>query len=228
MTDRSLYDHLANAWIKATHAAIRESWRPAGFDPKTGTIGVECRNHAYLVLLKAAGPNLIRRMNAALPEPLVKAVSANLWQVRVLVTGSRTWADRQAIADALLDAWHDATQTISPDVRFIVVHGDCPQGADRIAKQWAMDNGLAHEPHPADWSAPCTDACSPNASHRKTSRRHGDYCPMAGHNRNQRMVDRGADLVLAFHRNNSSGTADCIRRARRAGIPVHIVEDHSA
>jgi hypothetical protein len=36
----------------------------------------------------------------------------------------------------------------------------------------------------------------------------------------------GADLVLAFRRNNSRGTTDCISRAKRAGIPVRILEDH--
>lgn len=225
MTNQTTLEQLADAWIKATgHEGIRTAWRPAGFNPATGVIGVECRNSAYLRLLRLTEQNLIRRMNAALPEPIIKRAVGRLWTVRVLVTGSRSWRDRETLADALLDAWYDATQVVSSETGFVIVHGDCPDGADALAKQWALDNDLSHEPHAADWSAPC-DATCPN--HRKTSDRHGEYCPMAGHRRNQLMVDLGADLVLAFHRNSSRGTADCINRARRAGIPVRVLEEQN-
>lgn len=226
MTSQPTLEQLADAWIKATgHAGIRMAWRPAGFNPDTGVVGVECRSSSYLTLLRLSEQNLIRRMNAALPEPIVQRVAGRLWTVRVLVTGSRSWNDRETVADTLLDTWHDATQTISPEARFLVVHGDCPDGVDALAKQWALDNGLDHEAHPADWSAPCDTTCPPE--HRKTSARHGEYCPLAGHRRNQLMVDKHADLVLAFHRNNSRGTADCIRRAKKAGIPVRILEEQA-
>lgn len=42
--------------------------------------------------------------------------------------------------------------------------------------------------------------------------------------RNQEMADRGADLCLAFPGPESVGTWDMIRKARAAGIPVHIHE----
>jgi hypothetical protein len=76
-----------------------------------------------------------------------------------------------------------------------IVHGDY-SGADRIADREARDLGLTTDPHPADWS-----------QGRK-----------AGPIRNQEMVDAGADLVIAFA--GGDGTADCVRRARKAGIPV--------
>lgn len=53
------------------------------------------------------------------------------------------------------------------------------------------------------------------------------YCPMAGLYRNQEMVDLGADVVLAFQRNGSRGTQDCMDRARRAGLTVVLVEEQS-
>jgi len=56
------------------------------------------------------------------------------------------------------------------------------------------------EAHPADWQ------------------RHGRA---AGPIRNQQMVDSGADLVIAFP--GGRGTADLIRRARAAGIPVRVI-----
>jgi hypothetical protein len=41
------------------------------------------------------------------------------------------------------------------------------------------------------------------------------------------MVDMGIDLVLAFSRNNSRGTSDCIKRAKTAGIPTLIFEEQA-
>ena len=200
---------------------VTYGWTPAWFDAPRGILVVECVNQAWLTQLRLSAPKMAEQLNAALPAPIIEKVIGCIQEVHVLVTGSRTWDDRQAVADALLDAWHDAVQTVSPEVHFTVVHGDCPQGADAIAKQWAIDNHVFHHAVPADWSGPCTPSCPPTP-HRRRSR-HGEYCPLAGHHRNQLMVDMGIDLVLAFHRNNSRGTADCIRRAKAAGIPVHTI-----
>jgi hypothetical protein len=38
------------------------------------------------------------------------------------------------------------------------------------------------------------------------------------------MVDLGADLVLAFLRDNSRGTTGCIELAERAGLTPHVVD----
>jgi hypothetical protein len=46
---------------------------------------------------------------------------------------------------------------------------------------------------------------------------------MAGHRRNQHMVDLRPKLVVAAHHAGSRGTADCIRRARQASIPVLVL-----
>jgi YspA, cpYpsA-related SLOG family len=134
---------------------------------------------------------------------------------RILVTGSRSWPSSQLLADALMDAWHDATQLGHQDV--VIVHGGA-DGADTLARLWAEGHGLEHQQHDADWAGPCADTCPPG--HRRKRARGGDYCPLAGHRRNQHMVDLGADLCLAFHHNSSTGTADAMRRAAAAGIPV--------
>ena len=46
---------------------------------------------------------------------------------RVLVTGSRTWADATAIRQALAEVWGDGTAGL--------VSGACPLDADRLAEQ---------------------------------------------------------------------------------------------
>ena len=138
--------------------------------------------------------------------------------MRILVTGSRTWLDIQAIERALLE-YHpvDAHGFDLPD-KPTLVHGDCPRGADRIAKIAATFLGWTLEPHPAAWLAPCRPECKPG--HRRTAKAGGSYCPDAGKHRNQVMVDLGADVVLAFSRNSSPGTKDCVRRATAAGLKV--------
>lgn len=127
--------------------------------------------------------------------------------MRVLVTGSRDWTDLAAIAYALLDV-----TALVPDVYVTVVHGGA-RGADTLADEAAETCGWLREPHSltrADWN------------------RDGSQ---AGHIRNQLMVNLGADVCLAFvmpcakvncwiEPHDSHGTADCIARAKRAGIPV--------
>lgn len=118
---------------------------------------------------------------------------------RILVTGSRDWTDHAAISRAL-----DETLTRAPqEPQIIVVHGDCPTGADIVAKVWATtwcgDERVTEEPHPAAWHV------------------HGRA---AGPKRNAHMVNLGADICLAFIRNGSRGATHTADLAEKAGIPV--------
>ncbi|AKJ72222.1 hypothetical protein TPA4_57 [Tsukamurella phage TPA4] len=125
--------------------------------------------------------------------------------MRILITGSRDWSDRDTIRTALGEtahtAWLERGEAMSDHT---VVHGACPYGgADTIAAEVAVLLGMKVEAHPADW------ATSGKA---------------AGPIRNQRMVDLGADVCLAFPLRGSRGTWDCVRRAQEARIPVAIYE----
>jgi hypothetical protein len=102
------------------------------------------------------------------------------------------------------------------DGPFILVQGECPAGADLMAKQWAIKRGVPHEDVPANWD----DECGPHCYRHRRFRKGKPYCPAQGHLRNQAMVDRGADVCLAFPLPDSRGTIDCMKRAKRAGIPV--------
>jgi hypothetical protein len=115
--------------------------------------------------------------------------------LRILVTGSRDWTDRDTIRHALIDAALGARMDL---YQVTVVHG-AARGADRIAGEIAREYGCRVEEHPAQWQ----DG------------------PSAGPRRNAHMVALGADLCLAFPHGESRGTRDCMRRAQAAGIPVH-------
>jgi SLOG family YspA-like protein len=143
-------------------------------------------------------------------------------QHRLLVSGWRFWptARRSIVVDALDEylakVWHQlAGQPL------IVVHGAAP-GVDTFADQWARAcEAATPEPHPADW-ARCTPDCL-TGRHRRRNRRGEEYCPDAGTRRNARMVELGADWLLAFPGPDPrSGTSHAIRLAQHAGIGIDI------
>lgn len=121
--------------------------------------------------------------------------------LRVLVTGSRAWPYPALLHAVLMDTWHDATQLHGPGTRLLIVHGACPTGADIQADQWAAHHGHPREPHEADWS-----------------RGH-----VGGPERNAHMASLGAAICLAAPRGVSKGTRNCMKEARRAGIPVRLI-----
>lgn len=121
---------------------------------------------------------------------------------RVLVTGSREWIwddDLYIALNGELEQYGAVT----------IVHGDCPTGADHLARMWAQANikagmrqGIAHvrhEAYPALWD---------------------DFDKAAGPIRNKYMVQLGADVCLAFPTPSSRGTISCMKLAQAAGIEV--------
>lgn len=110
--------------------------------------------------------------------------------MRVLVCGGRDFDDFDALCREL-DGAH-AANTINE-----VIEGGA-RGADQLAHDWAKLNGVQTIAYLADWET---------------------YGYGAGPRRNQRMIDEGKpDLVIAFP--GGKGTADCVARARKAGIRV--------
>ena len=122
---------------------------------------------------------------------------------RILVTGSRDWDHVPVLRGALNDVL--LTQLPSPATPVVVVHGDCPNGADRQASVWVRDAKrgslftVTEEKHPANWQL--------------NGKR-------AGFIRNALMVNLGADVCLAFIRNGSRGASHTAALAEQAGIPT--------
>lgn len=78
-----------------------------------------------------------------------------------------------------------------------IIHGGA-RGADTMADQLSHSLGCKLEVYAADWNA------------------HGKA---AGYIRNQQMLDEGKpDMVIAFP--GGRGTADMVKRAKKAGVPV--------
>lgn len=118
--------------------------------------------------------------------------------MKVLVCGSRKWLEQRPVEREL--------RKLPPGT--IIVQGAC-RGADNIAGYVGEILGFEVRPYPAAWE--------------RLGRR-------AGIIRNQEMLDKEhredepIDKVLAFHEDLcvGSGTADMVRRAEEAGIPVEV------
>ena len=119
---------------------------------------------------------------------------------RVLITGCRHWRC-QSLADKVVTR---LIRRHGSDL--VIVHGDCPTGIDAMFAEAARVLEVRVEAHPASWDL----------------RGKG-----AGPVRNQEMVNAGALVCLAFHRDlmASKGTKDCAIRALRAGIPTWLIAD---
>jgi hypothetical protein len=130
--------------------------------------------------------------------------------MKILVCGPRDWTNERKVRVVLSRA------TGIQDVHYTIIHGACPTGVDAFADAWAktagVDWALASRPSverfPADWE------------------KHGKA---AGPMRNQAMIDSKPDVVIAFAwvasdmRILTPGTRDCVARALRAGLVVHVV-----
>lgn len=117
----------------------------------------------------------------------------------------------------------------------IIVHGDAPQGVDLYARQFVeymqeQVPNIEQEPHPADWDGSCQPVSGMcQVGHRRVSRfgSSPDYCPTAGHRRNQIMVDTRIDSYVAITDRpleKSRGTWDCVQRAEKAGVSGDHIE----
>lgn len=111
--------------------------------------------------------------------------------MRVLICGSRDYRKFRPI--------HEYVKTLAKDT--IIIHGGA-KGADRFAGIAAGIESLEIEIYRPDWN---------------------HYGKAAGVIRNQEMLDEGKpDLVVYFSEDieNSRGTKDMVRRAKKAGIEV--------
>lgn len=140
--------------------------------------------------------------------------------MRVLVCGDRNWEDSLVLNEdihtdiitIILEGFAQNGECHNMDgaEAMVLIEGEA-RGADRAAAQWYDDYSpktycgcdVEIERYPADWD-----------KHHKA----------AGPIRNQKMLAVGKpDIVLAFHNDleHSKGTADMVKRAVKANVPVY-------
>lgn len=87
-----------------------------------------------------------------------------------------------------------------PDGPHVLIHGGCT-GADTLASRIARELGWRVVQYEADWSLGAS----------------------AGPRRNQLMLDHNPDIGLVIAFGGGSGTADMVKRAKKAGLAVRQV-----
>lgn len=120
---------------------------------------------------------------------------------RVIICGSRDWADPTPIEQVLL--------ALAFKNRDLTIVTGGAKGADRIANGIARSLGLRTEVFPADWMGKGRGA---------------------GPIRNRQMLDSGADIVFAFKENfdqtlRRGGTENMVAIAERAGVRVVVIPE---
>jgi hypothetical protein len=132
-------------------------------------------------------------------------------KTRILLTGSRDWA-YPLIVEAYLDQLTQVQLALGKEM--LLVHGDCPTGADAQAQTWADRHGVQTERHPAS--------------------EHGEW-PVCGPRRNAYMVSLGATQAVGFigscsrpacrdpYAHGSHGATGCLRLAKDARILTMVI-----
>src|SRR5271154_144282 len=116
--------------------------------------------------------------------------------IKVLICGGRHYADYERIKATLVEL--GGKENIS-----LLIHG-AAEGADSYGALAAEELGIPKIGVPADW------------------KKHGNA---AGPIRNQKMLDdHSPDLVVAFPDPESRGTWDMIRRAKKDGVEVKVIQ----
>lgn len=138
---------------------------------------------------------------------------------RLMVTGSRTWINEDLL-ERVLSAAYIHLQGHKNEI--VLVHGDCPSGADMMAdRMWRSGSRLLAMPpevHKADWS----------------------QGKGAGFARNIEMAQSGIDLCVAFAMwcedkkcarthpyHFTHGTAHAMSAARSESVPVWLIGEWS-
>lgn len=121
--------------------------------------------------------------------------------MKILITGSRDWQNEEIIFQAIKDETDSARVREIAEPHFIIIHGDCPTGADRFAEAIAHAQGYEVQAYPADWEK---------------------YGRRAGMIRNKEMLDLEPDIVLGFPLKQSKGTIGCLNEAMRRQIPIKV------
>ncbi len=128
-------------------------------------------------------------------------MSTTAKHARILVTGSRHFdphnpRNYQLMQQALSTTAKKLYAAGATDIT--VIHGGA-SGTDTLADIIASSLSFNIERYPAQWNL---------------------YGKQAGPIRNKKMVDLGANIVLAFPVGDSRGTKHCMRVASQAGLTV--------
>lgn len=120
---------------------------------------------------------------------------------RLLISGSRDWSDKLTITRELAVFAREHGKDV------VLVSGATYTGSDAMCESVAKTFEWIIETHPAKWN----------------KQENGSYNRRAGFQRNELMINLGADACLAFIKNGSVGASQAIGLAEKAEITTKVV-----
>lgn len=112
----------------------------------------------------------------------------------VVVTGSRTWSNRESVAKRL--------KNLPPNT--VLIHGDC-RGLDTLAKEEAIKLGFEVRAYPANWDL-YGKAAGPIRNQEMLN------------------LKPALVIAFHQDLKTSKGTKDCVGEAMRRGITVELID----
>jgi len=141
--------------------------------------------------------------------------------MKIIIAGSIEFSDYLFLKEMCLKIIHGEQINRKVQNKYLEFISGTAKGADVLGERFAKAYGFKPKLFPANW----TDLTPPVITGVNSR---GVYNKLAGHNRNQKMVDyvveNGGGILIAFRINNSAGTTDMIRRAKKANIKVFQVD----
>lgn len=134
--------------------------------------------------------------------------------MRVVVSGDRRWYEADAI-------WRPLDELYAEYHEDLVLIEGCAHGADELAGYHEPGRHMGHD-FPGGWA---WRRSLPESQYRHVPADWRGQGLKAGPIRNEAMLSRNPDLVLAFHHNlaESKGTAHMVRIAKAAGVEVRLI-----
>lgn len=136
---------------------------------------------------------------------------------RVGIVGSRNLENYKIFSSIVYDTIYHLLRKTNVDS--MIISGDAKTGADRMAKDFADNNGFEYDGFPADWG----NLNVPNVR-VKVNQWGKEYNALAGFNRNTDIVEN-SDFLILFWDGESSGTEDTLEKTMAAKKP-HLVIYH--
>ena len=142
--------------------------------------------------------------------------------LRVIIAGTEEYSDYPFLKEICFNivAKEQYKRDEIPNGKVEFVSGHAPKGADYLGEKFAKEYGFVPKLFPANWNDLEEMPCIIKISY------YGQYNSLAGFNRNQRMADYVGEsgILIAFRINNSPGTTDMIKRAKKSGLKVFQID----
>lgn len=143
--------------------------------------------------------------------------------MRIIICGSRNFNDYERlkdVCDKIVGEYQWEKALVPSQLEVVSGHA---RGADKLGERWAKHYGIKTKIFEAEWKNLSVE----NVLVKSNS--YGEYNALAGHNRNQEMLDYALEqddsIIISFYKGKSKGSKGMIRIAKKAGLKHYVWDD---